>query len=375
MEINKNNYEAFLLDLWEGTLSEERKVLLYNFLDEHPELNEDDSLNLLSNISIAVPELEFDKSSIDFDQINTKNYEFFFIAYAEGDLSKEEMISVDEFLKENPSLALKFEQFNKSKLPNETILFPNKGKLLLGKTNAIPNRSKHWFIGLVAASIALLFWITSPFQNTPSKYTMTQSDDLIIEKHIDDSSRAETKTPIINLENKIVEQINSNNLKPDKISKSEQSKVEEIENIEKTEKPIKKEDQKANNSKQEKRDHTPTSPRQTDLVAEIKIETNNLPDPVTSIASVRKTDEENLVYPSINKKEKSTTIVDLTASYLQRKNVLNEERKPDFKGILNNTFSHVNENKKPIIITYEDSNIKTRIFQFGDLKIKHKTKI
>src|SRR5690554_4081090 len=174
MEINKNNYEAFLLDLWEGTLSEERKVLLYNFLDEHPELNEDDSLNLLSNISIAVPELEFDKSSIDFDQINTKNYEFFFIAYAEGDLSKEEMISVDEFLKENPSLALKFEQFNKSKLPNETILFPNKGKLLLGKTNAIPNRSKHWFIGLVAASIALLFWITSPFQNTPSKYTMTQ---------------------------------------------------------------------------------------------------------------------------------------------------------------------------------------------------------
>lgn len=50
MRIDKNNYEAYLLDYLEGSISEQDKQLLFLFLDEHPELKGD--LDTDINISL-----------------------------------------------------------------------------------------------------------------------------------------------------------------------------------------------------------------------------------------------------------------------------------------------------------------------------------
>lgn len=362
MKINKENYEAFLLDLWEGTLSEDEKVMLYKFLEENPQLKEEDALNLLGDISITKEKTGFDTSSIDFEKINAKNSEYFFIAYAEGDLSSEEMILVDEFLLENPSLKQKFTQFNKAKLPNETILYPNKKKLAGVKTPVIPFHTKRWILSFAAASIAILFWLSFPFESPNYRYTMTELEELEIER---DKSDVNTTNSIKNdlksinnrFENEIVEQNSSRVRLTKKTTANQQSTV--------------KESEKKDIIRQKEISNPNNKP---DLIALKNIEVLHLPDAVTSIVSVRKTEDKTNENQEEKAIDKPQTIGDIAANFLQRKNVLDDERKPDLKGILNNTFSNVNENKKPIIVIEDQPNSKRTIFQLGSLKIERNKK-
>ncbi|WP_439182175.1 hypothetical protein [Carboxylicivirga taeanensis] len=50
MMIDKNNYEAYLLDYLEGTISDKDKQLLHAFLDDHPELKSD----LETDVSLTI---------------------------------------------------------------------------------------------------------------------------------------------------------------------------------------------------------------------------------------------------------------------------------------------------------------------------------
>lgn len=367
MEINKENYEAFLLDLWENNLSEEKKVMLYKFLDKHPELNENDAFSLISDISNTNSNAVFDKSSIDFEQINSKNYEFFFIAYSEGDLSKDEMKSVDDFLNEYPELNNKFLQFNKVRFPLETIEYPCKERLILGKTRVISIQSKRWFIGIAAAGVAFLLWISVPVQETPYLYTMSPIQELEIERFIDDSYE-------INTEN-VISQKNNSDIKNELAEQPIHSKADykQKERIEKVENRI------ALNIKKEKQQDfkSPSFQKIPKLINReqlpvSQLDKNETPEVIASIVSVNKSVDQKSIITLEQVKDKKTTIVDLTASYLQRKNVLDEERKPDFKRIINNTLSNVNENKKPIILIEEEDNSKTTIFQFAGMKVERR---
>jgi len=358
MEIDKNNYEAYLLDLWEGNLSEEKKVMLSQFLEEHPALNEDNALELLSSISITKSDNPFDKTAINFEDINSKNYEYFFIAYAEGDLSKEEMIAVDKFLKENPLLHLKFAQFNKAKLPLETIHYPNKEKLIFDKTRIISIQTKRWIIGLAAASVALLFWTGFPFEDTAYKYTMSQNKKLKIEKYNAHSLNIDKINQSINLENQIAKQMSTSNSKTD--NKSNQKIIKNIE--------LNKQETK--NIGSEIKFKNPFVRNNTELVAVTKLEAKEISDVIASIIPLGKYTEESDITPSVKNKKEIPSLIDLTANYLQRKNILTEERKPDIKGIINNTLS----NEKPIITIEEKQNVKTTVFQLGKFKIERKTR-
>ena len=65
MEINKNNYEAFLLDLMEGKLSDLERCAALLFLEKHPEIEFDYDLSL--------PELTVDAAFI-YDTKNSKSF-------------------------------------------------------------------------------------------------------------------------------------------------------------------------------------------------------------------------------------------------------------------------------------------------------------
>jgi hypothetical protein len=367
MEINKNNYEAYLLDLWEGNLSEDEKVMLHYFFEEHPELrssglDDGDTLNLLGDISITEPNITFDKAAITFDEINSKNHEFFFIAYNEGDLSMEEMIVVDDFLKENPSLNKKFAQFSKAKLSEETILYPNKEKLITGKTSVISIQTKRWFVGVAAASIAIMIWITIPTDSVQYKYTMAPSGDLKIEKNTPEAFKSDIKTPINNSiallgsENKLEEQLS--------LSTSEREKDYQ---------KYKVKSERLNKQSLEENSNT-VAYRKLKLMTIEKIKANDLSNVIAAIIPAVETEAKTAVNKKVSEKEQIPTLLDLTAAYLQSKNILDDERKPYLKSILNNSFSKVNKSNEPILATHNESNTKATIFQFGGFKVERITK-
>lgn len=358
MGINKNNYEAYLLDLWEGTLSEADKVVLYQFLAEHPELDENEALNILENVAITDTHTLFDKASISFDHINLKNFEFFFIAYSEGDLSKEEMNAVDDFIKEHPALNKKFEQFEQAKLPVETIIYPNKRKLLIGTAPVISIQTRRLFIGIAAASVVFLFLIVSPFKNVQYKYTMTPNVNVEIDKYTSDSVKEKTIKPVtisiaVESEIKRTNQLSLPTSKKEGKSNQNQIKYKDINH------PIPSKNKDFNAA---------SNPKELAVIEET--EAKDVPTEFAPSLPAEIMEEETLADYSFQEKEEVPTILDLAASYLQRKNFINEERKPDFKGIINTTFAKANDNKEPVLASSEESNVKRTSFQLGVFKVE-----
>ena len=412
MEINKQNYEAFLLDLWEGSLSEEQKTLLYNFLEKHPELDEGDALDLLGDVSETIPDVAFDQESLNFESINEKNYEFFFIAYFEEDLSKSEMEHVDLFLSDHPELLKKFNQFKKArlseensdvlsnieketldfenislhnyqyffiaynegdlsilqmkeieafvanhpelskefdqykraKLPHEEFTYPNKS-LLLEDTTPIISLQSRWLLGIAAASVAMFFLFSSPLNGVENKYSMGNGKGLTIEGYELDPFKIETKKAIEGIENQeqksIENTIYANHTNP-KVVKREKE-----------------------NDSLDKR----TNPK-FNINSRKDIKAEGFSNVVASLSSNNsKKAEDEVPKNELNTQEKIPTILEYTTAYLQRKNVLNEERKPNLKGLLNNTLASSN-NDQPVLESTQETGSKHTVFKLGDFKFE-----
>ena len=136
MNINRNNYEIWFLDYYEGRLSREQVAALMAFLELHYDLKEE--FDNFENISLPpAKDIVFDAKDslkkipvITVGGINEKNYEEFFIGEMEGDLSKEQSEQLVTFLKKNPSLKKEYDLFGKTKIaPDETIKFNAKQSL------------------------------------------------------------------------------------------------------------------------------------------------------------------------------------------------------------------------------------------------------
>ncbi|PWH86981.1 hypothetical protein [Brumimicrobium oceani] len=357
MEINKENYEAYLLDLWEGTLSDHQKLMLSNFLKNNPQFDEEEALTLTDDISIKEPAIQFDKAAIDFDEINTKNYEFFFVAYCEGDLSNKEKSLVDVFLAEHPSLQQKFTQFTKAKLPEETILYPNKEQL-----NSIPNSSmslpiKRWIGLFAAASILVSLFLTFPFEGVESRYEMSETQELDIDKLLSKKIKNENKT--IKKRLKTTQSTDFQN-------KNKKSIENRLQMADKPTKSIKgQRETKIKVTKTEKKDN---------LKLNAGIKDNDISEAMTSLASGLKTEQDNNLEKQISSTNKIQTLAEITNDFLRRKQVINEEGKANITAMINNTFSEINKNKKPIITIEDKPETKTTIFQLGAFKIERKTK-
>lgn len=160
--ISKNNYEVFFLDYIEGRLDAAETSALLQFLETHPELKEElDSIELIK----LEPDHKISFESKDalkkplfkpFGKIDQQNYEEFFIAAAENDLSYSDKSDLNIFLQKNPDLAKELETIKLCRLQPETkLIFEN--KQLLKKNIVLPFLSQRiYYIAAVAASLALL---------------------------------------------------------------------------------------------------------------------------------------------------------------------------------------------------------------------------
>ncbi|MCX6230250.1 MAG: hypothetical protein NTZ33_01785 [Bacteroidetes bacterium] len=136
MEINKENYEIFILDYYEGRLNQAEEQALLAFLDANPEIKAE--FESFENISIAENDtIHFElKDSLKKPDtsspliINQTNYKNYFIAAVEADLTPAQKKQLDIFLLQHPDLNEEFHLFQLTKLTaDKNIVFENKRQL------------------------------------------------------------------------------------------------------------------------------------------------------------------------------------------------------------------------------------------------------
>jgi len=163
MKINRNNYEAFLLDLAEGRLSAEDRRELRNFLLLNPDCaGEVPDLQswVLEKEEISFPGREVLKKHLPAEgsELTEANFDLFSIARLENDLSPEQLRDHESLVATD---ALRREEWNaweKTRLVPPRIAFPGKKHLKKGKG---PARRVIWTgILSAAAAITLLLVLT-----------------------------------------------------------------------------------------------------------------------------------------------------------------------------------------------------------------------
>ncbi|RLD43370.1 MAG: hypothetical protein DRI89_04735 [Bacteroidetes bacterium] len=159
MKINRNNYEAFLIDYLDGTLDAVVEAELLLFLENNPDIREE--FEGLEDVSLESQNIRFgEKSFLKKTEIKTiagigeNNFEDYFIAFYENDLSIKETNKLQEFLITNPHLQTEFELHKKLLLhKDESTVYLHKEKL-----KKKPAIGIWWISGTgLAAAIALLF--------------------------------------------------------------------------------------------------------------------------------------------------------------------------------------------------------------------------
>jgi hypothetical protein len=160
MDINRNNYEAFLLDLLEGRLSVEEERELNEFLKHHPEHVADlPDLDLLylekSHVSFpSRDQLRKDIPTSD-TRLSAAKFDLFSIARMEGDLSPQQEEEHQSMVDQDQMRRLEWSTWQKTRLVPEQIRFP--GKKILKRKKNVKGRAVWLSLLSAAATLTLLF--------------------------------------------------------------------------------------------------------------------------------------------------------------------------------------------------------------------------
>lgn len=133
MEINRDNYESFLVDYLDGTLSQSQKELVEEFLLLNPEIK--DEINDLGDI-VLMPEKE---DSVNLENLKKQSeenkeilsdFEYLCIAKLEKDLTDEEALLLQEQLSSDKAFRKGYETIQLLKLkPSLSVTYQEKRHL------------------------------------------------------------------------------------------------------------------------------------------------------------------------------------------------------------------------------------------------------
>ncbi|MFN2394787.1 MAG: hypothetical protein ABR597_03770 [Bacteroidales bacterium] len=154
MKINRENYEAFFLDFYEGNLTKNQVGELMDFLGHHPDLkSEFESFNLVfltESPDLTMPGKERMKKSASG---SPKSHEEAMIAYFEGDLSEKASSELLGAVFQDRTLQKDFALFSKARLQTQdNISFPGKTSL---KKYPLTAYFKEYFHYAAAAAVIL----------------------------------------------------------------------------------------------------------------------------------------------------------------------------------------------------------------------------
>ena len=183
MEINRHNYEAFLLDLLEGNLPVEDQKHVHDFL----RLNPDCAIELtdIEPWVLAGEELRFRNKAIlkkDFpdstSRLSNQNFDLISVARMEGDLSPEQESAYQAMISSDDLKYRQWLEWQQTRLPTGKLEF--KGKELLKRKEG-PKRRMQWIsVVSTAAALALLFVLFRTGPNIPpQQQAMQETRDLV----------------------------------------------------------------------------------------------------------------------------------------------------------------------------------------------------
>lgn len=164
-KINLHNYEAYFLDYLEGRLSAEEIHDLNLFLEQNPDKKEELDLNL--DVLVLEPTTSVFESKSDLKiadaKLNSTNVDEWMIASVENQLSIQEQLELNEFVKLH-SLENTFAAFKSTILKADlTEVFPNKKKLKVPTGIIIP-----LYMRVAAVAAVLLLFVTVALNNQTS---------------------------------------------------------------------------------------------------------------------------------------------------------------------------------------------------------------
>lgn len=161
MEINRNNYEIFFIDYFDGKLSGCQVSMLMQFISENPDIEEE--FKNFEEVTLPVPDILFEgknklKSIPGLPiQISDDNFSDLCIAYTEGDLNIAEKSVFEQYILKNPSRHRDYRLFVKTKLkPDLNIVFENKASLKRYETGK--NYKQAIMAGMAAAAVILILF-------------------------------------------------------------------------------------------------------------------------------------------------------------------------------------------------------------------------
>ena len=231
MKINRNNYEIYFIDYFDGVLNQNDENLLFEFLSENPDLYDEFKCfeNTAYNINKINDSYSF-KETLKRDDnaaiflINNDNFHEFLIADIEGDLNKVQKKQLEVFLLQNKDKNNEYILFKNTKLkPDLSIKYPDKSKIKKFSiiTNNIKNKSILQIVS-IAASIVLIFSVYTFWKN---KINNDINRNILTELNIKNPIKSNNNFKVLNnynysksdIKNKIVENINKNKLSENKI--------------------------------------------------------------------------------------------------------------------------------------------------------------
>ncbi len=207
MKFNRENYEAYLLDLMEGNLPEADKSALMAFLEANPDLKENIDFN--DAIELAKDEVQFDnKSKLYRGELNEHNIEWYLAAQAEGDTTAKENAAIEKFLQSHPQWKKQQQLFSLAKISaDESISFENKTSLYRTKTVSIFQRKAFYYAAAAVIAVLLITGYLLFETNQPSVLTVQNeipSTELKVEEPAkNNSAPQDSLQPSLNNEKEI----------------------------------------------------------------------------------------------------------------------------------------------------------------------------
>ncbi len=175
MNITRSNYEEFVLDYLEGTLSEELRLDMQQFLQQNAdlqqELNEFTPIIINPDETVQLP----NKANLLCDLVGLDNYEEYAIDYIEQTLAPETQLAMAMFLDTEPLLKNELNNFTLVKvLADETVVYGHKEQLKkrASKTGLVVSFFANPLLRYAAAVAALLL-LWQPLSNMFNSHEMT----------------------------------------------------------------------------------------------------------------------------------------------------------------------------------------------------------
>ena len=135
MEINRQNYERFIIDFIDGKLNEEEVGILKSFLDFNPDLKEEftdiEKMCLKPGTEFFSGKENLLKSESDLTrEAILKDFEMYCISSMENDIADEDEVKFQEILQDDPDREAVFRVYQSARLlPDESIVYSGKAKL------------------------------------------------------------------------------------------------------------------------------------------------------------------------------------------------------------------------------------------------------